>query len=170
MKEIWEPTKTGGFRRSSRGSSEKEQQRNALKVGGSSPSPVTIAWRQQLGLPFCPYLIRSMIETRWGSIRFHRWLGSDDRRATHDHKWWFLTFVWRGSYQDHDENGNVETLKAPAIRFREHSHKHYVVPGSKGASSIMITGPDKWFWGFYPNGKFMRHTKYFHEHGHHPCQ
>lgn len=79
---------------------------------GSSPAPGTevqdasprsrpwITWHQELGDPRCPYLIRWLIDLRLFSIRLHHWVRSDDKRAMHDHSWWFLTFVLAGGYTD----------------------------------------------------------------------
>lgn len=145
-------------------------------VGGSNPSPLTsgpkpkwcLEWRRRLGIPHCPYLVRDLIETPWFSLRHHRWLGSDDTRAPHDHRWWFLTFVYWGEYEDRTPDGS-EILRAPCVRFRRCEYQHSVVPGPRGARTVMLTGRDRHKWAFFPGGKRIKANKYFYEHGHHPC-
>lgn len=142
------------------------------EVGGSNPSPVTkkfiFAWREALGLPSCPYVIRWRLETPWGSIRLHHWLAPDDDRAPHDHPWGFRTFVLKGGYRDESPTGS-EHLRAPATRYRPATHQHTVFPDPGGAWTIIVTGPKVRNWGFWVRGKFVKMNKYFLTYGHHPC-
>jgi len=137
---------------------------------------------ERLGLPSCPYVVRWRIETPWWSVRLHHWLAPDDARSRHDHPWSFVTFVLRGGYTDagecpltclnrlaprcvvHDEH-----LRAPAVRYRDASHKHTVFPDEGGAWTIIVTGPKVRQWGFWVKDKFVKANKYFLSHGHHPC-
>lgn len=132
------------------------------------PRVLKFAWRERLGLPDCPYVIRWRLETPIGSLRVHHWLSSDDDRAVHDHPWWFLTFVVKGYY--YDAGTRAELLQAPAIRFRPAKHQHTVYPGRDGAWTILITGRPLRTWGFYPKGKFVKANKWFLTYGHHPCK
>lgn len=61
----------------------------------------TLTWRQKLGNPECVYAERWILKLpfKW-SIRLHHFFKSDDARAHHDHPWWFITLVIRGSYVD----------------------------------------------------------------------
>lgn len=67
-------------------------------------------WRQKLGNPECIYAERWILKLPFnlGSIRFHHFLKSDDARAHHDHPWWFVTFVLRGSYVDESTCDNCD--------------------------------------------------------------
>lgn len=127
-----------------------------------------VAWRESLGLPDCPYVIRWRIETPVGSIRLHHWLGSDDDRAFHDHPWRFVTCVLRGGYTDRSPGGD-EYLRPGAIRYRPARHQHTVVPDPDGAWTVIVTGPRVRTWGFWAAGKFKKANKWFAERGHHPC-
>jgi hypothetical protein len=118
--------------------------------------------------PECPYVIRWRLELPFGSVRVHHWIGPDDTRAPHDHPWWFITFVVRGSYTDHSPSGD-ERLRAPAVRFRRALHQHSVVPDGQ-AWTILVTGPKSRNWGFWPDGKFVKANKWFFSRGHHPCE
>lgn len=149
-----------------------EQRPNTAKVGGSNPSPRTrpwIEWRNPLGWPECPYLIRWLIDVRWFSIRLHHWRASDDARHHHDHPWWFLTFVLSGSYDDVGPEV-TDHVKAGQWRFRPALHQHSVIVDKDGAWTILITGPAFRKFGFWVNGKFKKANKYFLEHQHHPCE
>lgn len=63
-----------------------------------------VGWREELGKPECPYVIRWRLSTPLGSLRVHHWLGSDDDRALHDHPWRFVTLVLKGGYEDLGEH------------------------------------------------------------------
>src|ERR1700756_1815271 len=95
----WEPTRHGGFRRTGiaqQQSAAQMKRRRAVQF----PHPVQIRLGERLGLPQCPYVIRWRLELPFGSVRVHHWLGPDDHRALHDHPWWFLTIVLKGSYSE----------------------------------------------------------------------
>jgi hypothetical protein len=170
----WESTRFGGLRRTARGSSDAK---NTTQITWRSesrklpPGPKrkwAVKWREPLGLPTCPYVIRWRLETPIGSIRLHHWLASDDDRAFHDHPWWFTTFVLKGGYTDRNPEGD-EHLKALAVRYRPALHQHTVVPDSGGAWTIIVTGPIIRKWGFWFGQKFVKANKWFASRGHHPC-
>jgi hypothetical protein len=174
----WEPTKHGGFRRTGVAQNGRAlPETRQRSVPRKHPPVLILKWREKLGLPQCPYLIRWRLELPLGSLRVHHWLGPDDDRAFHDHPWWFLTFVfWRG-YTDRSPGETPlspyrsEHLKAPAIRFRPALHRHTVVPDPGGAWTVMLTGRRTRTWGFWPGGvKFVKANKWFLTRGHHPCQ
>ena len=183
----WQPAKQGGLRRTRVGTVGR-----AASAGVDQPFDQTVtrtldtrkntvvrfhprvlgeirlSWKEKLGVPGCEYLTRWGVETRFGSIRVHKWTGPDDDRAFHDHPWWFLTFVLRGGYTDVSPEGE-ERVSAPAIRFRPALHQHTVVPYPQGATTLLITGPKSRAWGFWLNGKFRKANKWFASFGHHPC-
>lgn len=148
--------------------------RGPLRLSGKSevqilPPVLIFKWRERLGLPECPYVIRWRIETRWGSIRLHHWLSHDDDRAFHDHPWSFTTFVIKGGYADVSPDG-TEHLKAPAVRRRTAEHRHTVFPDKGGCWTIVVTGPRIRTWGFWAGGvKFIKANKWFASRGHHTC-
>jgi hypothetical protein len=168
----WESTRYGGYRRSSTGdSSESFKSAAQIKqrsVPGKGLPGFRFAWHEKLGLPQCPYVIRWRLETPLGSVRVHHWLGPDDDRAYHDHPWWFLTIMLKGSYTDCSP-GKGELLTAGHVHFRHSLHRHTVVPGPDGAWTLLITGRRKRAWGFWKDGKFRKANKWFAMFGHHPC-
>ena len=163
----WEATKHGGFRRT--GVAQGEHRPNKAEVGGSKRPPVLIKWREHLGLPECPYLIRWRLEFPFGSLRVHHWLGPGDDRAFHDHPWWFVTFVLQGGYTDRNPDGE-DHVGRWSLRYRPALHRHTVVPDEDGAWTLLVTGRHMRSWGFWLDGKFRKANKWFLAHGHHPCK
>lgn len=163
-------TRYGGVRRTTRGSSvESGRQIHGASEVRFLPPGLIIRWREQLGLPECPYVIRWRFETPWFSIRLHHWLAADDDRAFHDHPWSFTTFVLKGGYTDMTPAGS-EYLRAPVVRHREAEHRHTVFPDMGGAWTIVVTGPKVRTWGFWAGGtKFIKANKWFASRGHHAC-
>jgi hypothetical protein len=140
---------------------------------------------QRLGEPECPYLRRWAIGVGGYSIRLHHWYRSDDKRNPHDHPWWFLTLVLKGSYDDWSYplvDGvpdlsipyKVDPLRPGSIRFRPAHHAHSVAVAPGGCWTLMVTGKKSRRWGFWlrradGSSRFKRSNKYFLEDGHHPC-
>jgi hypothetical protein len=60
-----------------------------------------LGWRHELlgEDPTCPYLERWIFNTGLFAVRVHHFFRSDEDHV-HDHPWWFLTIVLRGSYDD----------------------------------------------------------------------
>lgn len=130
--------------------------------------PLQFRWNEPLGVPECPYAYRWVFIFFGYSIRVHHFLRSDDKRYFHDHAWWFLTFVLKGSYTDVSPQGE-DVLKPGSIRFRQAKHPHYVKVAEGGCWTFLITGKPMRNWGFWVDGRFKRPLKYFHKFGHPPC-
>lgn len=127
-----------------------------------------VRFNEPLGMAECPYAYRWVINFGLFSIRLHHFLRSDDKRYFHDHAWWFITLVLKGSYTDVSPDGE-DVLTAGSIRYRKAEHPHYVKVADGGCWTILITGPMSRKWGFWVNGRFKRPLKYFHKFGHPPC-
>lgn len=138
---------------------------------GSTPTPQTMAWkwRERLGRPTCPYLVRWVADFWFFTIRLHHWVASDDQRNFHDHPWWYITLVIRGGYTDIGPTG-TQKLSTGTCRFFPATHQHTVRVNRGGAWTLLITGREKRVWGFWVKGKFRKRNKYFFEFGHHPCE
>jgi hypothetical protein len=124
-----------------------------------------VRWNEPLGDPRCPYCIRYVLNLGIFAIRLHKWVGSDDTRAMHDHPYCFITIPLSGSYEDWSVN-RIELLRLGKIRYRSANYRHYVVPIDKPCWTLVISGPFIRQWGFWKNGKFIRREKYFKEFGH----
>lgn len=57
-----------------------------------------IRWKEKLGIPEDPYLIRWTFILFGYSMRIHRWIKSDDKRYFHDHSANLLSIVLKGHY------------------------------------------------------------------------
>ena len=165
----WTRTRHGGMRRTGVAqSTQSAGQMNRRSEPRRLPPVPTFTWREPLGLPGCPYVIRWKIEAGSWSIRLHHWLGPDDDRAFHDHPWWFTTLVLRGGYTDASPAGR-EHLQAGSVRYRPALHQHTVFPDPGGAWTVIVTGRKVRPWGFWQAGKFVKANKWFASRGHHPC-
>jgi hypothetical protein len=110
-----------------------------------------------------------VLEYRHFSIRLHHFIASDDDRGFHDHPWWFVTLVLKGSYIDWSPAGQ-DRLGIGSVRYRPAYHKHTVL--TDGVWSLVVTGPKIRAWGFWDHvtGKFVKANKWFFTRGHHPCE
>ncbi len=122
-----------------------------------------------MGRPECPYARRWYLSTPFGSIRLHQWYSSDDDRAFHDHAWWFVTFILSGGYTDVSPAGE-QRMDRFSVAYRPANHRHTVKVDKGGCWTIVVTGPEKRFWGFWTKGRFKKANKYFLENGHHQCE
>jgi hypothetical protein len=102
------------------------------------------------------------------ALRLHAWRASDDRRAFHDHGWWFLSVLVWGGITDVSPAGR-DRLRFGSVRFRPATHRHTVEVDPGGAVTLLITGPVVRRWGFWVNGRLWRRDRYFATRGHHPC-
>lgn len=116
--------------------------------------------------PDGPYMLRWYLFPRnhFLNLYLHKFLRDDEDRALHDHPWWFISVMLRGSYWEimpvpGDSAGWVRR-DAPSVAFRRAEHKHRVVllkSGPKGQPqpcwTLVLTGRKKRTWGFWcPRG------------------
>lgn len=157
---------------------ERNMEENA-EVASSNLASWTLFRKDELGSPQCPYIRRWILDLGLFSLRVHHWLADDDQRADHDHPWWFLTLVIKGSYIDvthHDfvrvPNSDVCHAVLPGVAGllcyqREQDHpfpSHETLgPGSiryrpahyqhtvrtKGCWTVLITGKKERNFGFW---------------------
>lgn len=101
---------------------------------------------------------------KWFNVYLHHFKRSDDDRALHDHPWWNLSILLRGSYTEHTVNAggiNVRDIRtAGQMKFRYASAAHRVELHDGDCWTLFITGPRIREWGFHcPNG--WRHWQVF---------
>ena len=128
-----------------------------------------ITWKQKLGNPECPYLIRWVFNFYFFAIRIHHWISSDDPRYFHDHPWWYFSWVIWGGYTDKNPDGETYRNRW-SLKFFPAKHQHTVQVDPGGAWTIMVTGREKRIWGFWVDGKFKKRNRYFFDYKHHPCE
>lgn len=97
--------------------------------GSSNTKPFKnfqIRWKEKLGFPDNPYLIRWTFILFGYSIRIHHWIKSDDNRYFHDHSANLLSIVLKGKYwnvkpYDKTKNPNDEVS---ILTFSKEKGKH----------------------------------------------
>lgn len=84
---------------------------------------------------------------RFFNIYLHRFDGSDDDRALHDHPWISVSVMLTGELIEHDLSGrhHVPWL-LPVFRRARYAHRLELVRGP--AFTVFITGPRLRLWGF----------------------
>lgn len=106
-----------------------------------------------------PYLLRWWIipRNKFFNIYLHHIRADDDDRALHDHPWWNVSILLRGSYTEIRKEG-TKTHRAPCLVMRKPTTAHrLVLPVENGGIryvwSLFITGPVVRDWGFHcPKG------------------
>lgn len=74
-----------------------------------------------------PYMLRWYIIPRNPvvNIYLHKFLRSDDDRALHDHPWWFISLMLKGTYDEVTNEGTTRR-KAGSFAFRPAEWRHRV--------------------------------------------
>jgi hypothetical protein len=103
------------------------------------------------------YMTRRMLWFGGGrSVRIQHFFSGDDS-IPHTHPWWFVT-VPVSSYEEVVWTGHsLETNTVSALRphFRHTEYRHRVLEPSRPFWTIVVTGPKKSLWGFYPRPDFF---------------
>lgn len=93
---------------------------------------------------------------RWLNVYLHRFRGSDDDRALHDHPWWSLSFLLAGHMVEHYRTDARDPVLQrerwvpwlfPVLRSARFAHRLEVVEGP--VWTLFITGPRVREWGFF---------------------
>ncbi len=111
------------------------------------------------------YLDRWILYVCGCTLRLHKFYRGDDDRASHTHPWWFITFPLGGYLERRYYHGywlGHRWVEAFRFHYRPANFEHYVVRGEKPTWwTIVITGPKRDTWGFYPEqNKFVRWTEW----------
>ena len=91
---------------------------------------------------------------RFLNIYLHKFSGSDDDRALHDHPWSSVSILLSGKIHEvlRDKNGKQfenHGLRRFLPKFRSPRYAHRIVLESRFAWTIFITGPRVRRWGFF---------------------
>lgn len=125
-----------------------------------------------------PYLLRWYLIPRnpYLNVYLHKFLRSDEDRALHDHPWWFVSMVLKGSYWEHRE-GKVKQRQEGSIAIRPASTLHRVelnadgpMPGSHVIAeqpcwTLIATGPKVREWGFKCPKGWVHWKEFTHKNG-----
>jgi len=124
----------------------------ALRVEALNPEEIMVKDEQCYRL----YLDRRMLWLGPINFRFHTFYQGDEEAAPHDHPWWFITFPFRSyteTVQTPDGRMNSRVVRAWRFHFRRASHRHFVHEPLRPFSTIIMTGPLKHDWSFWPDAK-----------------
>ncbi len=100
------------------------------------------------------YLHRWFLIRKPGRINLylHKYLGSDDDRALHDHPWRSLSLLLWGHLEEHTPNG-VKRIYPFIPKYRSAQYTHRIVLKSPFAITLFLTGRKQREWGFHcPKG------------------
>lgn len=132
-------------------------------------TPFELRWKEPLGRPECPFLIRWVLTIFGISIRLHHWLGSDDQRFYHDHPWDFVVILISGSYIERTEKYDLFCYPWE-VRSYKAEFQHKVLLDSGPCWSVVLSWPKRRNFGYWVNGHVMRPFRYFSRYGVHPCE
>lgn len=117
-----------------------------------------------------PYMWRWWVipRNRFFNIYLHKIMRDDDDRALHDHPWWNLSILLKGSYREVMPDLNacatpytriadlpvvVKLRKRGSVVFRRATASHRLEVATGPVWSLFITGPVLRRWGFHcPKG------------------
>ena len=123
-----------------------------------------IRWKEKLGDPDNPYLIRWTLLFCNYSIRLHHWIKSDDNRFFHDHSCDLISFVIKGRYTNVTPNGEFP-VKAISAWKAKAKQRHWLKIPKEGAWTILLCSRPYHKWGFYVNDHKWRPLRYFSKFG-----
>ena len=107
--------------------------------------------RRITGLDGSDYLIRRYLlpRNRVFNVYLHKFLGSDDDRALHDHPWYSFSILLKGNLIEHLPDGTTRKFKTGKITVRSPEFQHRIeLPEGESAMTLFITGPVVRTWGF----------------------
>lgn len=122
-----------------------------------------------IGTDDSPYLQRWWLlpRNRFFNAYLHCFLRDDDDRALHDHPWWSLSLILKGSYIEHTIHAggmhSRERLETGRWRLRSAKHAHRIeledaiamrdgrvyLKGKERCWTLFLTGPVIRNWGFH---------------------
>lgn len=122
------------------------------------------------------YLLRWHVipRNRFFNIYLHKYLGSDDDRACHDHPWYSVSFLLKGRLEEIVESKHVKAdgilVERKTIRrflpvFRSSRHAHRLILKDDTAWTLFITGPVVRQWGFWCGRRWVHHNDFTDEAG-----
>lgn len=96
------------------------------------------------------------------NVMLHRFVGSDDDRATHDHPWWSVSFLLKGCLLEdveretpHGRKISWDFIPRFIPVFRKATHAHRLELLSDEAWTLFITGPVIRSWGFWCGDRWV---------------
>ena len=101
---------------------------------------------------------------RYFKIYLHKFVGSDDDRALHDHPWWTLSILITGTLKEHSfRRPKIIPKFLPVIRSAKFAHRLEVVKGP--VYTLFFIGPIIRSAGFYCPDGWRHWTNFMDESG-----
>lgn len=119
--------------------------------------------RNITGLNGSEYLVRRYLlpKNKFFNVYLHKFLGSDDDRALHDHPWFSFSIILKGNLIEHLPDGSELLLNRWSIKFRPPKYLHRIeLPEGTTALTLFITGPVVRTWGFVCPQGWMPWNRY----------
>lgn len=116
-----------------------------------------------------PYLDRlRLIQTPWFGVYLHHIHRPDRDPAPHDHPWWFASLVLAGGYveavvPDKQAPGGgyfMRDRKRWSLRRLTRRNAHIIVSITGPLWTLILVGPDRDQWGFWPGGHYVPWRQY----------
>lgn len=110
---------------------------------------INLKWRSADEIIGDAYLRRWHLRRRQGghNLYLHRYDGSDDDRALHDHPWKSISILLWGNIREITESGQKRVW--PIVpKFRSADYAHRLVLESDKAFTLFFTFPKEREWGF----------------------
>lgn len=108
------------------------------------------------------YLYRWFVipHNRFLNVYLHKFVGSDDDRALHDHPWWNCSVILAGSYREHLPGGvsRIRNTFDIVCRPAHFTHRVEILTGT--VWTLFITGPKVREWGFWCPKGWVHWTKF----------
>jgi hypothetical protein len=109
------------------------------------------------------YLTQFILHLGLFCIRLHRFNEGDDKRALHDHPFWFITFPLSSYFEIYwdAERGHecIRKVRAGRFHFRPARHRHRVALVDKPFWTVVIAGRYTRPWGFWPDENTFIHAE-----------
>lgn len=109
-------------------------------------------YRSHLG----DYMRRWILRTRFGTLRLHNILRSDNRTAYHDHPFWFLSLILWGGYLESTPKVD-KVYRAPSLVAHSPEDLHFLTVW-RSTWTLVVTGPYVREWGFRPPSYFGNYS------------
>lgn len=115
-----------------------------------------------------PYLDRlRIVQTPLFGLYLHHIHRADREPFPHDHPWWFASLVLTGSYSEtvwpdkRNPCGHViRERRRGSLRTIGFNAAHRITATSGPLWTLVLTGPKRAEWGFWPGGRFVPWREY----------
>ena len=127
---------------------------------------INLKWRAADEVIGEDYLSRWFLLRQPGkrNVYIHKYLGSDDDRALHDHPWRSWSILFWGRLEEHTPEG-VKRVWPLIPKYRSAHYTHRVVLKSKVAFTLFMTGRKRREWGFHCPTGWVHWTEFTDESG-----